>query len=143
MSHGVQGQLSSAKAELDLEIHKKIMRLASEKRQAQMEELSMDALIMAGTSSEEVLSLVTSDSKYIKAVTFENFCQVAKGSWASSAPTCRVSSTSWPATSRGGWCRMCRWMGLRGAGGSRSRRVLQHGRAGWKSSSAAGEPAVF
>jgi hypothetical protein len=38
---------------------------------------------------------------------------------------------------------MCRWMGLRGAGGSRSRRVLQHGRAGWKSSSAAGEPAVF
>ena len=40
--------MSSAKAELDLEIHKKIMRLASEKRQAQMEELSMDALIMAG-----------------------------------------------------------------------------------------------
>jgi len=76
MSHGVQGQLSSAKAELDLEIHKKIMRLASEKRQAQMEELSMDALIMAGTSSEEVLSLVTSHSKYIRAVTFENFCQV-------------------------------------------------------------------
>ena len=76
MSHGVQGQSSSAKAELDLEIHKKIMRLASEKRQAQMEELSMDALIMAGTSSEEVLSLVTSHSKYIRAVTFENFCQV-------------------------------------------------------------------
>jgi hypothetical protein len=60
MSHGVQGQMSSAKAELDLEIHKKIMNLASEKRQAHMDELSMDALIMAGTSSEKVLFIVTS-----------------------------------------------------------------------------------
>jgi len=47
MSHGVQGQMSSTKAELDLEIHKKLMRLGTAERQKHVDELSIDALIMA------------------------------------------------------------------------------------------------
>ena len=47
MSHGVQGQMSSTKAELDLEIHKKLMRLGTAEREKHVEELSIDALIMA------------------------------------------------------------------------------------------------
>lgn len=51
MSDGVQGQLSSAREELELEIHKKMMRANATERRAHFTSLAVDALIMAQSAA--------------------------------------------------------------------------------------------
>ena len=49
MSDGVQGQLSSAAAELEQEIHKKVKQLSTARRRKILEEVTLDALILASS----------------------------------------------------------------------------------------------